>query len=150
IVVANGQTNSVSLLPGVGRGFFDDRHASTLSVGSAPRDVFVGNFDGRPGLDLATVNRDSNTVTLLSGFAGSSPSTENVPSGGESPVAALVGDFNRDGLLDLVVANNGDGRVALLTGGAEGLSLSQTLTGGSSWPPSDLALSLFDGRALTV
>ena len=51
LVVTNGGSGTVTLLPGVGQGFFDDQHPQTLfNLGSAvvQPPTFVG--EQRPGL----------------------------------------------------------------------------------------------------
>ena len=85
---------------------------------TAPAPIFVGNFDGSPG--LLTVNSGSNDLTLIPDFLHGGPAQE-IPSGGTDPVAVLAGDFLGDGRTDLLVANNGDGRLALFLGGLDGL-----------------------------
>ncbi|HJT76243.1 MAG TPA: VCBS repeat-containing protein, partial [Gemmataceae bacterium] len=63
ILVANGGSDDVYLLPGVGRGFFDDADPVTYQTGADPVRVFVGHFDTGPGLGLVTVNAGSGDVT---------------------------------------------------------------------------------------
>ena len=50
VLVSNSQSNNVMLLPGVGGGFFNDQNPRVYPVGTSPGPMFVGNFDGRPGL----------------------------------------------------------------------------------------------------
>ena len=76
VLVSNSQSNNVMLLPGVGGGFFNDQNPRVFSVGSSPGPMFVGNFNGRPG--LLTVNSGSNDLTLISDFMGSSPVTTHL------------------------------------------------------------------------
>src|SRR5439155_21904978 len=129
ILVSNSQSNSVSLLPGVGNGFFNDRDAVQFATGLSPRQVLVGNFDLNPGLDLVSINAGSNDLTF---FANPTFTTSvaglRLDSGGELPLAAAAGDFNFDGISDLVVVNNGDGRMTLLLGGPEGLSFAASFS----------------------
>jgi large repetitive protein len=144
LLVTNSQSNNVSLLPGLGGGFFSDLNPLLFATGSAPQQAFVGEFDGRPGLDLVTVNAGSNDLTFFSGFGPG----RAIASGGSDPVAAVAGDFNHDGLLDLLVANHGDGRIALLLGGAAGLGLDRTFSSPDLPHPTALELSS-QGGALT-
>ena len=146
VLVSNSQSNNVMLLPGVGGGFFNDQNPRVFPVGISPGPVFVGNFDGSPG--LLTVNSGSNDLTLISDFMGSSPVTRTFGSGGLDPVAALV--FRSDnGFDNLIVANNDDGHLALLEGSAEGLILDpddiQELLN-----PTALAFSSFTGGLVEV
>ncbi len=139
ILVSNSQSNNVTLLPGVGAGFFNDRNPVSFPVGLGPGPLFVGPFDGKP--DLVTVNRGSNDLTLISDFLGRSPVTQSIASGGLSPIAAFAGDFNQDGYSDLVVANSGNGHFGLLLGGPNSLELTQTLFLPDLPDPSSLVFS---------
>src|SRR5207248_8562770 len=65
ILVSNSQSNDVSVLPGVGNGFFDDRDAVRFATGLSPQQVLVGNFDLVPGLDLVSINAGSNDLTFF-------------------------------------------------------------------------------------
>ena len=146
VLVSNSLSNNVRLLPGVGGGFFNDQKPTDFPVGISPGPVFVGNFDGSPG--LLTVNSGSNDLTLISDFMSSSPFTRTFGSGGLDPVAALV--FRSDnGFDNLIVANNDDGHLVLLEGSAEGLILDpddiQELLN-----PTDLAFSSFTGGLVEV
>ena len=144
LLVSNSGSNNVWLLPGVGGGFFNDQNPTVFPVGNSPGPIFVGNFDGSPG--LLTVNSGSNDLTLITDFTGSSP-PRTFPSGGLDPVAAIV--FHSDnGFDNLIVANNDDGHVALLEGSAEGLILEpdiQTLL-----DPTALAFSSFTGGQVEI
>jgi RNA polymerase sigma factor (sigma-70 family) len=143
ILVSDSQSNNVILLPGVGGGFFNDQNPRVFPVGISPGPVFVGNFDGSPG--LLTVNSGSNDLTLISDFMGASPVTSTISSGGIDPVAALV-FRSSNGFDDVIVADNGDGHLALLEGGAEGLILSPDILESPELPnPTDLAFSSFIG-----
>ena len=141
VLVSNSQSNNVMLLPGVGGGFFNDQNPRVFPVGSSPGLVFVGNFDGRPG--LLTVNSGSNDLTLISDFMGASPVTSTIGSGGLDPVAALM--FPGNGFDNLIVANNNDGHLALLEGGAEGLILADIQENPEVPNPTALAFSSFIG-----
>src|SRR5207253_9503630 len=75
-------------------------------------------------LDLATVNFDGQTVTVLLGngkgtFApapGSPVAVTNAP----DPNSLVAGDFNGDGRLDLAVGSFGNDTVAILLGKGDG------------------------------
>jgi hypothetical protein len=142
LLVSNSASNTVSLLPGVGSGFFNDQSPTTFPVGTDPGPIFVGNFDGRP--DIVTVNAGSNDLTLISDFTGASPLGRSIPTGGEDPVAAFAFQA-ASGFDDLVVANEGDGVLALLEGGPDGLSVTSTRLEPGLPRPSALALSAFTG-----
>ena len=83
ILVTNSGSNDVTLLPGVGQGFFNDQDPRKYSVGSDPVTSFVGNFDGQT--DLVTVNAGSNDLTVISGFEGSDAVYSTLGSGRAGP-----------------------------------------------------------------
>jgi hypothetical protein len=139
LLVTNSLSNNVALLPGVGRGFFDDRNPRTFATGIDPGPVFVGHFDDRPGFDLVTVNGGSNDLTFISDFLGDAVS-ESISTHGLTPVAATLHDVFGDGRLDLVVANRGDGVITLLTDGSDGFTFDQALDTGLH--PTALAFSV--------
>jgi hypothetical protein len=140
ILVTNSQSNTVTLLPGVGRGFFNDQSPKTFHVGTTPVQTLVGDFTGDGHLDLVAVNRGSNNLTFISNFTNPSAAAEfSISSGGNSPVAAVAVDANHNGIDDLIVANNGDGIVSLLLGEPAGLALAETLSFADLAHPTDLA-----------
>jgi hypothetical protein len=99
----------------------------------------VGDFNGDGKLDLAVVNEQSNTVSVLLGNGdGSFKPAVNYPTG-TTPVSVAVGDFNGDGRLDLAVANSGSNSISLLMGNGDG----------TVQPRIDIAL-LLTPSALTV
>jgi hypothetical protein len=138
LLVSSPQSNNVFEINGIGRGLFDDQAPVVFGTGagSAPVQTVVGQFDGRPGLDLVTIDSGSNRVTLFSGFG---PGL-TLDSGGERPVAALAGDFNHDGFSDMIVANNDDGHVVLLLGTENGPILDRIFSALGLDHPTDLAL----------
>ncbi|MBN9522628.1 VCBS repeat-containing protein [bacterium] len=125
ILVANGEADTVSLLPGVGGGFFDDRRPVVFHTGSRPTDLFVGEFDGTAGLDLVTVNAGAGDLTVFSGFGA----PRAVAAAGLTSVRAVAGDFTGDGTLDLLVAS-ADGRFSLIARDGTGLRMAMAFTSG--------------------
>lgn len=130
ILVCNSQSNTVSVLPGVGGGFFNDRDPQTFNVGQNPSDLAVGNFGGGAGLDLAVIS--SANTTLITNF-NSDPVTSFVGSGGST---GLFGDFAGNAFTDVAVAGNGV--VSLLLGGENGLTPFEDI---AFQDPSSLALA---------
>src|SRR5262249_41406660 len=70
--------------------------------------VAIGDFNGDGKPDLAVVNNDGNTVSLLLGKAGGTFQKAPTYVAGNGANGLAVGDFNGDGVLDLAVANFGD------------------------------------------
>jgi hypothetical protein len=120
IVVANEQSNNVTILLGDGGGGFTQAKGSPFPAGHLPNDIAIGDFNGDGKLDLAIANHDEKHLTVLlgDGNGGFTPAPN-------SPVAVEVrphvhgvatGDLNGDGNLDLVTDNWGNNQVAVLFG----------------------------------
>ena len=114
LVVTNASAGTLSLLPGVGNGFFNDTATQTLPLNtsvSSQGGVLVGNNS------FAIANPLENTITFISNlrtaFNGSS-NLERFDSHGDVPSFLLAQDVTGDGAIDLLVANKGDGSVSLL------------------------------------
>ena len=142
LLVTNSGSNNVTLLQGVGGGFFKPATASPFSVGVDPVHSFVGNFDGKT--DLVTVNAGSNDLTLISDFNGPNPVTTTISSGGLDPETAFAFE-STSGFEDLVVGNAGDGVLALFEGGQDGLSLMSAQVEPDLPSPTALAFSALTG-----
>jgi hypothetical protein len=103
LAVANGGSDSISVLLGNGDGSFNE--AVTYSVGGHPWFISVADLNGDNLPDLVVSNRDSSDVTVLMGAGdGLFQSAGAIPLSG-SPFSTGVGDFNSDGFQDLVVTN---------------------------------------------
>jgi len=100
--------------------------AVTYPVGTAPKAVAVGDFNGDGVIDVAVANAgnpatgdDGNVSILLGNGDGTfQPATSVVA--GKNPLSIAVGDFNQDSRLDVVVANNGSNTVSVMLGNGDG------------------------------
>jgi FG-GAP-like repeat len=63
LATANWDSNSVSVLLGVGKGTFTT--AVPYAVGKKPWSVAIGDLNGDGVMDLATSNLDRDTVSIL-------------------------------------------------------------------------------------
>jgi hypothetical protein len=142
LLVSDSGANQVPLLRGVGGGFFNDQDPTIFDVGNEPTQVMVGTFTANAGQgpQIATINRGSNDVTLISSFNSPAPVIQSFPTGGIDPVAAFGVDATGSGLESLLVANAGDGLFTLL-GGSDGLEVEATLSNPELPEPSALALA---------
>lgn len=171
LAVANGGSNTVSILLGNGDGTFTP--GQVIPVGVDPRAIAVGDFnhDGKP--DLVVANRGSNTLTLLLGRGdgtftvsctiglsivaeahkdvlesavacdvSSYSSKEARGPASPRPVALAVGDFNGDSFDDFAVVNSGTNTVSIFLGRADGgFQRAPDVAVGAA--PSALAIGLF-------
>src|SRR5438046_706978 len=154
LAVANHDSNTVSVLLGVGNGDFQEAPQSPIAVGTTPVWIAVGDFngDGKPDLAVANVNSDTVSVLLGNGDGTFQQPPLIVPSGGALPNGVVVGDFDGDHKLDLAVANSGNpnlippdpGNVAVLLGnGDRTFQAPQTYAVGHT--PLTVAVGDFDG-----
>lgn len=120
LVIANAfaGVNKVSVLLGLGNGTFAP--ANNISVGSAPFQAVIGDFnrDGNP--DIATGNNTSANVSILLGNgAGAFAPAVNYPAGTQSNGLAIA-DFNGDGKLDIVTGSADTNNISILLGNGLG------------------------------
>jgi hypothetical protein len=124
IVVANEQSNNVTILLGDGKGGFTQAKGSPFPAGHDPNDIAIGDFNRDGKLDLAFANHEEKHLTVLlgNGQGGFTPAPN-------SPFAVEVkphthgvatGDLNGDGNLDLVTDSWGNDQVAVLFGDGTG------------------------------
>ncbi len=148
LLVADSGSNEVLLLPGLGNGFFDDQSPIVYSVGADPTQLLLGNFSPGGGLDLVTVNSESNDLTLIAGVGTGSATVSTLSSGGTDPTSALAVPYPGNGLDDLVVGNNADGNFSLFQVGDDGLNLTSVISSSGIPNPSALALATFSNNGL--
>lgn len=123
---------------------------SSISVGTNPRGIAAGDFNGDGKQDLAIVNSTDNTLSILLGngdgtFTQASGSPISLGNNLQS-VAVIAADFNNDGILDLAVANETDNSVSILTGNGDGtFNLGGTRFSTSGQNPVALAAVDLDG-----
>jgi hypothetical protein len=97
--------------------------ASPVAVGSNPRSVAIGDFNGDGKADIVAANDGSNTVSVslgdgLGGFSGTT--TVAV---GSKPLSVAIGDLNGDGKADIVAANFSSNTVSVLLNAAPSATL---------------------------
>ncbi|MBD3881130.1 VCBS repeat-containing protein [Phormidium tenue FACHB-886] len=120
---ANSQAGSLSVLLGTGNGGFQVNTISDRSPRAEPFAVATGDFDKDGRLDLATVEAERGTLTLLFGDGrGDFGDAKTFNLGNIQPVALAVGDFDTDGELDIALTNlvNSTQNVGVLFGDGDG------------------------------
>jgi VCBS repeat protein len=143
VVVTSADSGTVSYLPGVGNGFFNDVNPATLNIGSTGNQggIVVGGsfFAANPANNSFTYIRD------LDAAFSTGVGIDHFDSHGLSPGYLVVDEFNTDDLFDLFVANAGDGTIAVFSQNGSGFSLSELLSDPNLTHPSALALADIDG-----
>ncbi|MBE0650042.1 MAG: VCBS repeat-containing protein [Bacteroidales bacterium] len=89
-------------------------------TGSNPQSIAVGDFNSDSIPDLAVVNSNSNTVSILLGRGDGTFSPKVDYATGLQPQCVTTGDFNGDGILDLAVVNSNSNTVSILLGNGDG------------------------------
>ncbi len=118
IVVANYQSNTVSVLLGNGDGTFQPQQ--TFATGLEPRAVAIGDVNGDGKADVVVANFGSNTVSVLLGNGNGTFAAQQTFACGFGPVSVVLGDLTGDGKADIAVANFASNTVSVLLGNGDG------------------------------
>ncbi|MFO7916168.1 MAG: VCBS repeat-containing protein [Candidatus Krumholzibacteriales bacterium] len=78
-----------------------------FGTGEHPRDAVASDFDGDGDWDLASVNRNSHDISIISSNGIGSFSFPITYFTGQYPNTVTTGDFNGDGRVDLAIAGDG-------------------------------------------
>jgi hypothetical protein len=118
IVVANSGTNNVGILLGNGNGTFLSQTTYSISPGSRPQSIIIGDFNQDNQLDIAVSNYATSNISILIGYDNGSFATPTMHSTGinSGPLGMGVGDFNNDNQSDIAVVNYDLNNVFVLIG----------------------------------
>jgi hypothetical protein len=124
ILVANVESETLSVLLGDGKGHFVAAPGAACPAGKSPNDIAVGDFNGDGNLDLVIANTETPNLTVLlgdgkGGFKASAKSPF-VTASRPHVHGVAVGDFNGDGKLDVVTDSWGNNQILMLTGDGAG------------------------------
>ena len=124
LVVANADSESLTVLLGDGKGHFQQAKGSPVPAGHLPNDIAVAdmNHDGNP--DLVIANHQSPYITILlgdgkGGFQPAPGSPFDVHSN-PHPHGVAVGAFSGKSNLDVVTDSWGNNQIELLRGDGRG------------------------------
>jgi hypothetical protein len=88
--------------------------ATNFSVGTGPRSIAVGDFNGDGKFDLAVPNTGSNTVSVRLGNGSGGFTGTNDEFVGDGPRTIAIGDFNADGRTDIATAFTASTKLSVL------------------------------------
>jgi hypothetical protein len=94
--------------------------APEYPTGTSPQAVAVGDFNGDGKLDVAVVNGNSNTVSVILGNGDGTFQGKTDFATGSTPKGIVVGHFTSSGNLDLAVTNFASNTVSVLLGNGDG------------------------------
>jgi Bacterial type II and III secretion system protein/FG-GAP-like repeat len=158
LVAANSADNTISVLLGDGTGAFGTQ--TTFPAGTDPVWIATGQFNSSATaanndsfLDLAVVNKGSNTVSIFLGNGdGTFKPKVDMPTG-SIPVSAVTADFHdltSSSEVDLAVANQGDNTISIYQGNGDGTFQKPTLVQlPANFSPTALAAADFNGDGHT-
>ncbi len=131
--------SAVEATTGLGNGDGTFTAQPSITVGSDPVSITVGDFNGDGIPDFAVANYSSNTVSILLGN-GNGTFTLNNLLAVTGPSSVAVADFSGDGILDLAVTNSSG--VSIFLGNGNGTFALKTTIAGSL---SEVAIADFNG-----
>ena len=125
--------------------------AASYPVGSSPRGLAAADFNGDGKADLAVVNENSNTLSILLGTGEGGFVAGETYAVGYDPWFVTTGDFNGDGRTDLVVVSTLDensqvammGQLSILLGNGDG-TFQSPITVAAGYSPATVAVADFN------
>lgn len=121
LAVSHTVTGTVRILPGQGKGLYDEKAGATLSAPGSPLDLVKGDFDGDGALDLAVLRVQDRKVSVFFGDGkGAFPAKPLELSTGKGPVALEAADLDGDKNLDLLAADAGSEELLFWKGDGKG------------------------------
>ncbi len=119
LAVADGDTDSVTLLFGVGNGAF--AAPVGFPAGLAPSNIVAADLDGDGKPDLVVANGVGGTVSVLENLGGGAFAPAVGYAAVTAPGSIAVADLDGDGKLDIAVADEGGSTVGVLLGQGGGV-----------------------------
>lgn len=121
----NAGSHSLGILQGQGQGSY--LNPQITMIGFQPAVIVQGNLDDDDHLDVAILNKDQGTISILLGESGGFHEKHKRDAGGQpipllagaTPTGLSVADVNQDGFSDLLVGNI-YGDILILLGNGDG------------------------------
>jgi hypothetical protein len=128
IIVTNFGTDNVGILLGQGNGSFVLGRSYSLTSGSDPKGVVLGDFNNNGRWDIVVAESGTGSINLLVRYIAAEFQSEKVytTGSGSHPYSVATGDFNNDNNSDVVVANSGSDSVGIFLGYGDGSFAPQT------------------------
>jgi hypothetical protein len=114
IVVANWDSDNVSVLLGDGSGGFNEAADSPFDTGKHPHSVALGDMNGDKVLDMVVDNWTPGNLTVFIGNGNGGIDYSTTYEVGSQPGSVAIGDLNGDGDLDVVTTNRKDNNISIL------------------------------------
>jgi hypothetical protein len=148
LAVVNSGGNSISILKGIGYGFFNA--LTTLPTANNPTSVKLGDFNRDGFQDLVVANRGSGTIRIYLCNGDGTFQTFVSYGVGSSPSDVAIQDLNADGYLDLFVANTASSTVSVLRGNGDGTFAAKVDYPTDSGPVAIIAADLSGDRRIDI
>jgi uncharacterized repeat protein (TIGR01451 family) len=141
LVVANGTSDSISVLLGLGDGRFGAK--TDYAMGDQPIAVVVADLNRDGSLDVVTANASGNSASVRMGTRDGTLQTKSDYATGSNASAIAVGDVSGDGWPDLVTVNGTPSTASVLLGLGNGTFGAKTDFSTGAFPQA-VALADFD------
>ena len=127
-------TNEASIKFFKNNGSFNFSENGSVTVGEVPINIETGDWNGDNQTDIAVVNRDNNSVSVINNSSGLFSISQNL-SVNEKPVKITSGDWNNDTYMDLAVLSRNSNLVQILINNGSGFfNISDTTISVGSLP----------------
>lgn len=123
------------------------KNGVTVSTGTNPHSVSLGDLNGDGHVDIITANYSDDNISVLLGNGDGSFGSAKSYVVGDGADSISLGDINGDGILDVVSANYGGYDVTLLTGNGDG-TFQNAVTIGYGDSPASTSLGDLNGDGL--
>ncbi|MBX7093572.1 MAG: HYR domain-containing protein [Flavobacteriales bacterium] len=144
VVITRNGSDRLTLMRGTGTGTFTT--GFNILIGTAPRDLDLGDLNGDGFVDVAVAMSGSDSVhVVFTNGSGAVTSISRFRSGGDGPQSLSLVDIDNDGDKDIVVANLTDYVVGLLVNDGTGNFTLKRYEGFKD--PQELIVGNFDSDA---